>query len=420
MAHSHKHAFQAFNASQREGLVCHSRRNFLKASLAGIAGLTVPQLLQSQARAAAAVRRGRPARASSCSGWPAVRATSTPGTRSPIGRSRTAGRSRRSPRAARRAHLRASAEAGGDARQVHDHPLGRRDAATTSRTWSCRPPISKRSRASTATRHLYPAIGSIVAKHHGPNHPAMPPYVAFMRSRTHLAFAGYLGRQYDPFMADQAAALPIYDLVGGDTGQVSNPTLFQLPAGVSFERIEERRSLMQAVRRHARRARRERLDGRDGPLRAAGGRHGLGRPAQAAFDLTREPAAVRDRYGKHLWCQQALLARRLVEAGVALRHDRPQLPHRLRHLGHARRQHPALRRHQERPAPAAAAVRSPDHHAGQRPRRARPAGRRAGDRDGRVRPHAADGHAGQHRRPQSLAGRDVDVRWPAAACGTAR
>jgi uncharacterized protein (DUF1501 family) len=26
---------------------------------------------------------------------------------------------------------------------------------------------------------------------------------------------------------------------------------------------------------------------------------------------------MRDRYGKHLWCQQALIARRLVEAGVA-------------------------------------------------------------------------------------------------------
>src|SRR5262249_38668585 len=26
---------------------------------------------------------------------------------------------------------------------------------------------------------------------------------------------------------------------------------------------------------------------------------------------------IRDRYGKHLWCQQALLARRLVEAGAA-------------------------------------------------------------------------------------------------------
>ena len=41
------------------------------------------------------------------------------------------------------------------------------------------------------------------------NHPALPAYAAFMRSRSHIAFAGYLGRQYDPFMAQQAAALPI-------------------------------------------------------------------------------------------------------------------------------------------------------------------------------------------------------------------
>lgn len=43
----------------------------------------------------------------------------------------------------------------------------------------------------------------------------------------------------------------------------------------------------------------------------------VGRRAQSAFDLSREPQAMRDRYGSHLWCQQALLARRLVEAGVA-------------------------------------------------------------------------------------------------------
>src|SRR5207248_9827288 len=43
----------------------------------------------------------------------------------------------------------------------------------------------------------------------------------------------------------------------------------------------------------------------------------LGDRARQAFDLNREPQKVRDRYGKHLWCQQALLARRLVEAGVA-------------------------------------------------------------------------------------------------------
>src|ERR1019366_7814423 len=54
MPHNHNHAFQSFNAKKREGLVLHSRRNFLKASLAGIAGLTVPHMLRSQAQAAAA------------------------------------------------------------------------------------------------------------------------------------------------------------------------------------------------------------------------------------------------------------------------------------------------------------------------------------------------------------------------------
>jgi uncharacterized protein (DUF1501 family) len=43
----------------------------------------------------------------------------------------------------------------------------------------------------------------------------------------------------------------------------------------------------------------------------------LGRRVQQAFDLEQEPQQARDRFGKHLWCQQALLARRLVEAGVS-------------------------------------------------------------------------------------------------------
>jgi hypothetical protein len=37
---------------------------------------------------------------------------------------------------------------------------------------------------------------------------------------------------------------------------------------------------------------------------------------QAAFDLNREPITLQDRYGRHPWGQAALLARRLVEAGV--------------------------------------------------------------------------------------------------------
>jgi hypothetical protein len=40
------------------------------------------------------------------------------------------------------------------------------------------------------------------------------------------------------------------------------------------------------------------------------------RAAQQAFDLTQEPARLRDRYGRHSWGQSHLLARRLVEHGV--------------------------------------------------------------------------------------------------------
>lgn len=38
--------------------------------------------------------------------------------------------------------------------------------------------------------------------------------------------------------------------------------------------------------------------------------------ARDALDITHEPAALRDRYGRHLFGQSALMARRLIEAGV--------------------------------------------------------------------------------------------------------
>jgi len=40
--------------------------------------------------------------------------------------------------------------------------------------------------------------------------------------------------------------------------------------------------------------------------------------AARAFDLSREPDRVRDRYGRNQWGQQCLMARRLVEAGVGV------------------------------------------------------------------------------------------------------
>lgn len=163
----------------------------------------------------------------------------------------------------------------------------------------------------------YPAIASLVAKFRGANHPAMPPYVTFMKSRSHLAFGGYLGKQYDPFQANQAARLPVYDPVGKDTGKMTGADLFRLPGELHAARIENRRTLMEDFDRL-----RSDLD-QSGTMEALGSYRRqavemvIGQRAQNAFDIEQEPATVRERYGKHLWCQQALLARRLVEAGVS-------------------------------------------------------------------------------------------------------
>ena len=48
-AHSAPHAFTSFNPRVREGVTVHSRRSMLKASLAGLAGLSLPGLLQLRA-----------------------------------------------------------------------------------------------------------------------------------------------------------------------------------------------------------------------------------------------------------------------------------------------------------------------------------------------------------------------------------
>jgi hypothetical protein len=164
---------------------------------------------------------------------------------------------------------------------------------------------------------MYPSFGSVVAKWHGPNHPGMPPYVAFMKSRSHLAFGGWLGSKYDPFIADRAAKLPVYTNVGVDTGQVTGGDFFRLPQGLTPERLDRRRSLLGSL--DALRARLDRTGSRDGldVFEQQAVDLLLGRRARDAFDLEKEDPRVRDRYGKHLWCQQALLARRLVEAGVA-------------------------------------------------------------------------------------------------------
>src|SRR5581483_11938899 len=57
--HAHPHAFAFLHPRDRDGLTVSSRRNFLKAGLAGMAGLTLPGLLRHQAQASAGKRTGK-------------------------------------------------------------------------------------------------------------------------------------------------------------------------------------------------------------------------------------------------------------------------------------------------------------------------------------------------------------------------
>jgi hypothetical protein len=169
--------------------------------------------------------------------------------------------------------------------------------------------------------NIYPSCGSIVSRQLGHKMPQLPAYVMIPRMVPGTGTA-YLGVAHKPFetLADPAQNGPF---------RVPN---FELPGGITLERLGDRRSLLTSF---------------DGLRRAADvtgqvealDRFGqkawnilTSRAARDAFDLDKEPAAVRERYGfmpafdpkasnrcgAPAWSQRILLARRLVEAGVRL------------------------------------------------------------------------------------------------------
>ena len=312
------HAFAGFQGRTREGLYLDSRRSMLKAGMAGMAGLSLPLLLQNQQAAAAAGQRsstGKSVILLWMAGGPSQIDTwdSKPErpwiNRGPFGVTQT-----KLPGVVICDHLPRQAAMldrftiirSVDARHSNHEP----NMVFQTANLAAEPRVN-------AEAVRYPALASVIAKHHGSNHSSMPAYAAFMKSRSHLAFAGYLGKQYDPFICDKAAVLPVYSNVGRDTGQVSGGDLFQMPRGLNQTRLHDRLSLLQQFD-----VLKAGLD-QDGSMDALGAYQRqavdllLGDRARAAFDLEREDPAVRARYGSHLWCQQALIARRLVEAGTA-------------------------------------------------------------------------------------------------------
>jgi len=121
--------------------------------------------------------------------------------------------------------------------------------------------------------------------------------------------AGFLGPRHDPWQVRQDPNRPGFGFEG-----------LALPEGLSIERLDRRRSLVDQLaplrdQQAARAA--ETKDPFTDQLDRAYSLLLSGKVARA-FDLDREDPKLRDRYGRHMYGQSLLLARRLVTAGVPI------------------------------------------------------------------------------------------------------
>jgi hypothetical protein len=156
----------------------------------------------------------------------------------------------------------------------------------------------------------FPCIGAIVAREIGPRQQGLPAYVGVPHASSIGLNPGYfgahmLGAQYNPFQP------------GGDPN-AANYTVrnLELAPDLSIQRLEDRRSL------------RDHFDLTRRSLDALGDTTAIdrfqqeafdfvaGQKARKAFDINKEDPKLRDRFGRHNWGQSTLLARRLVEAGA--------------------------------------------------------------------------------------------------------
>lgn len=153
----------------------------------------------------------------------------------------------------------------------------------------------------------YPVLGSIVQR----VRPARGlPYSAALLNGPLLApelvsagqYPGLLGRAYEP--------LQLGDVSQGSALLSGLDPRADLPA----VRLEKRRSLLQSLEGYQRKLEADAACKEVNVLRAQARKLLASPKSRLAFDLTREPLSVRERYGLHRTGQACLLARRLVEA----------------------------------------------------------------------------------------------------------
>lgn len=155
-------------------------------------------------------------------------------------------------------------------------------------------------------REVFPAAGAITSLFKGYDAGytgLIPPYVVLTEPQGRFSEAGFLGSRYKPFAT------------GGDPAKVPFQVEGVVAPGVSEERQKDRRDLLHELNTLG-----HFLPG-DASLKTSYACEDqaydliLG-DAGKLFDLSREPAELRDRYGRNTFGQSCLMARRLVEKGV--------------------------------------------------------------------------------------------------------
>jgi uncharacterized protein (DUF1501 family) len=153
--------------------------------------------------------------------------------------------------------------------------------------------------ASTVPTH--PSMGAVAARFRGPNHPQMPAFIGLADPALYHADvlgAGPLGGAYEPAPGNEMA------------GRLA------LPRGVNVARAQDRDGLRLQFDRLERDLDRGDTMARVDHYNQQALRMVLSGRARQAFRLDEECPRLRDAYGRNSFGEKALLARRLVEAGV--------------------------------------------------------------------------------------------------------
>lgn len=155
-----------------------------------------------------------------------------------------------------------------------------------------------------------PSQGSVVSYFRTADSQDMPPYVCIPEDyRRHAGFY-----EHAAFLSSRHNALD----AGGDPGLGNyRPPDFVLPQELNLDRVRGRRELFAALDQLHRRIESLPQFADLDDVQQQSFELVCGSRARDAFDLSQEPEALRDRYGRHGYGQSALLARRLVESGVS-------------------------------------------------------------------------------------------------------